>query len=303
MGRDLRSDRNAEGLRVPHHRDRTGRGDVGDVDPGSRVRSQDDVARHHHVLGTRREASQAQPHALDPLVDVPSATQVQVLAVVDDRDPEGGGVFHGPPHQPGVHDRDPVVADRDGALGVHRADVGQPFPLAALGDRSDGVDVDRRCPARALHDEARDLRRVVDRQGVRHAADRREASGRRGPRTALDGFGVLDPRLSQMHVDVDESGRDDLAFRLQHLRVRAFDPRLDRDDAGAVDEHVPLRVESGRRVDRPSVSNQQAHAGFRPTPRRPIPGQPSGSRRRSRPGSGSWTAASRRPRSRSRGRG
>ena len=51
--------------------------------------------------------------------------------------------------------------------------------------------------------------------GIAHTA--REAAGRRGHRAGGDRLDVLLPRLAQVHVQVDEAGRHDLAGGVEHL--------------------------------------------------------------------------------------
>ena len=273
------------------------------MDPGARFAGQDDIARHHDVLGARRDASKAQAHALDPLVDVPSGTQVEILAVIDHRHAERCGVFHGPPHQAGIHHRQAVVADRDGALAAHGSNIGQPLALAALRDRPDRMHVDCRGAASALHDEAGHLRGIVHGLCVGHAAHGGESARRRGAGAALDGFGVFNARLAQMHVDVDEAGCDDQSGGIVDSCAGALDGGLDRGDPLVIEQHVALGVETAGRVHDAAVLQQQAHAFSRPIGGRPIPTPPSGWQRRSRLGSGSSTAGSRRPRWRFRGPG
>ncbi len=206
------------------------------------------IARHHDVLGAGRDASQAQAHALDPLVDVPSGTQVEILAVIDHGHAERCSVFHGPAHQAGIHHRQAIVTDRDGALAAHGPNVSQPLSLAALRDRPDRMHVDGGSATRALHDKAGHLRGIVHGLCVGHAAHGGESARCRGAGAALDGFGVFDARLAQMHVDVDEPGRDNQSGGIVDLRARALDGGRDRGDPLVVDQHVALGIETAGRV-------------------------------------------------------
>src|SRR5262249_14426863 len=90
------------------------------------------------------------------------------------------------------------------------------FAVAAdgRGGNRENIDVGS---ARGILEPARDLRRIVDRRRVRHAADRSESAGRRSHRTAGDGLFIPLPRLAQMHMDVDQAWRYD-----QPARVEAF---------------------------------------------------------------------------------
>ena len=76
---------------------------------------------------------------------------------------------------------------------------------------------------RALHDVAGHRGAVVHRLGVGHAADGGESAGRGRARAAFDGLGVLEARLAQVHVHVDEAGRDDQPAGVEDLGVAATD--------------------------------------------------------------------------------
>ena len=161
-----------------------------------------------------------QPHRGRAFVHVAAGAQVQVLAVIDDRQIERLRELHRAPHHARVHHRPAVVGDGDNAGRFHGADGGQFLAGAAFGDGADREDVDHRAAARPLHDVAGHGGAVVHRLGVGHAADGGEAAGRRGARAGLDGFGVLEARLAQVHVHVDEAGRHDQAGGIEHLRLR-----------------------------------------------------------------------------------
>ena len=119
-----------------------------------------------------------------------------------------------------------------------------PFVMAPMGNTLTHADF-----AGALHDVAGDGGAVVDRQRVRHAADGGESARRRRARAGFDGLGVLDARLAQMHVHVDEAGRDDRAGGIEHC-----------DGIGDRSRPVPIGFD-------PAVADQHIGAGRR-RPRR-----------------------------------
>ena len=84
-------------------------------------------------------------------------------------------------------------------------------PLQPFRDRADRVDAGEIGERGALADILGDRGVVVHRIGVRHAGDRREAAGRRGARPGLDRLLVFVSRLAQMHVHVDEAGKNQAA--------------------------------------------------------------------------------------------
>src|SRR6185436_17420350 len=74
--------------------------------------------------------------------------------------------------------------------------------------------------ARAPDDQIRDRAAVVGRLRVGHAAHGSEAARDRGARARADVFLVLLAWLAQVHVQVDEAGRDDLAGGVEGARGR-----------------------------------------------------------------------------------
>src|SRR5439155_25135264 len=76
-----------------------------------------------------------------------------------------------------------------------------------------------RVPAR---DELRDEARSVDgRLGVRHRAHRGEPAAQRRLRAARDGLGLLEARLAQMRVEIDEAAAHQETATLEVLLVHA----------------------------------------------------------------------------------
>ena len=172
--------------------------------------------------------------------------------------------LHGAPHHARIHHRAAVVRDSHDARVLHGADGGQFLAGAVLGDGPDGKDVHHGMLAGALDDVAGDGGIVVHRQRVGHAADGGEAARRRRARAGLDGFGMLDARLAQMHVHVDEAraprpARWHRTPRRLRVKIRrppgcglrrcAHRPSCDRSDVGDVavlNERGACRIRSTR---------------------------------------------------------
>ena len=97
--------------------------------------------------------------------------------------------------------------------------------------------------ARAVEDRLHD-RGVVDRRiGVRHADDRGAAAERRRARPGLDRLAVLATRFAEVHLDVDEPGRDDTTLGVEHRRARRRrQPGADLGDHPVDDPHVDQTV-------------------------------------------------------------
>ena len=219
--RGFAGDREAMPARVVHHGHRVARRDVGHVVARSGQLGQHQVAGHHHVFRSGGDAAQSPAHRAGAFVHVAARAQVQVLAVLDDRQSVGAGELHGAAHDAGVHHRQPVIGNGHRSSGFHGADGGQFFAGASLGDGADGEHVHRRQPPCALHDVTGDGGTVVHRLGVGHGADGCEPAGRRRARAALDGFGVLEARLAQVDMHVDEAGGHYQAGGIEDFARRA----------------------------------------------------------------------------------
>src|SRR5437773_2447920 len=69
-------------------------------------------------------------------------------------------------------------------------------------------------------DDLRDKSGRVDRGlGVRHRADRREPAAQRGLRAGRDRLRLLEARLAEVRVQIDEAARDEVALALQFSPV------------------------------------------------------------------------------------
>ena len=114
----------------------------------------------------------------------------------------------------------------------------------------------------------------------------------------LDGLGVLETRLAKMHVHVDEAGRDDHAGCVEHLGTRRVQIR---DPISAIDailqQHVGDPIVPGRRIDHAAVPDEAACSLQYPFQHRHAHGDAVFHLVQESP-----SAASRPPRTRSRGR-
>ena len=115
--------------------------------------------------------------------------------------------------------------------------------------------------ARAALDVLGHRRRVVHRVGVRHAAHRGVAAGRRRAGAGLDVFLVLLARLAQVRVQVDEAGREPQARRLDHLVGNAAEDSRPTDSIrpSAMSTRAELVAAAGRVEDARALDPQSAH--------------------------------------------
>ena len=110
--------------------------------------------------------------------------------------------------KPGRRDGDAVVGERDRAGVGELGHLRQLRPVLPARDRGEESDRHVRLAARGLDERAEDGRRVDDGIGVRHREDRAEAAGCSGGRSARDRLLVLAARRAQVHVRIDERGRE-----------------------------------------------------------------------------------------------
>ena len=88
-----------------------------------------------------------------------------------------------------------------------------------------------------------------------HAADGGESTGRGRPRAALDGLGVLDAGLAQMHVHVDEARRHHQPGSVVDIRAAGIEIGAHRGDAAILERQVGYPIEAGGRIDDAAILN------------------------------------------------
>ena len=204
---------------------------------------------------------------VEPFVHVAARAQIQIFAMIDHRQVErvartpwrGASRAHSSPAGHRRRSRrcrpsssTPIAASSSPALSLVIAPMGKTLVTAEL--------------SRAVHDVAGDGGVVVHRHRVRHAADGGEASGRRGARAGFDGLGMLDARLAQMHVHVDEARRDDQAGGVEYLRAAESSdpvPTPAMRPSSIATSAVPSKPDAGRST-RPFLISSLAIGGIGP---------------------------------------
>ena len=209
-----------------HQLDAAGGAEVGDVHVRAGLAGKGDVAGNHVLLGGARDALEAEA-GRDPAFVHDAAGELRVLAMVDDRQVEGGGVLEGVAHDAGVRDGVAVVAEADAACVRQLAHLRELLTGAALRHCADRQHAHEAGLPRSLHDVVDGAAIVHRRLGVGHGADGSEAAARRRPSAGLDGLLVLEAGIAQVRVEVDEPRRNDEAGGV--------------DDPGAVGRHAPGR--------------------------------------------------------------
>ena len=245
MGGDLGGHRQSLGLGPADHLDGDRGRQVQEVDAARGGPGQGDVPGHHHLLGCRGHARDAQSTRPGAFVHGPVARQRAVLAVLGQDDTQAPGVLEGPSHQPGRLDAGAVIGEEAhpeaGELGHRSQSLAEPPDGDGPGHRHLGG-----CRERKLLHVADGLGGVEGRIGVGHGHHSGVPTEGRRPGSGLDGLGLLAARLAQMGVQVDQPGCHDATLGLEHHRTpRALDPFLHRRHLPVGHEHVGPSLAGG----------------------------------------------------------
>src|SRR5205823_3584581 len=105
---------------------------------------------------------------------------------------------------------------------------------------------------------AGDCRQIVDGIGIRHAADGCKAARRRRSRPRRDGLLLALAGFTQMHVEVNESRRNDQLARVEYF-ISAADLAWRRDlrDHAIAQKEIALSIHAGRGIYEVAATNQQ----------------------------------------------
>ena len=181
-------------------------GDVADMHGQRQALGKADLAGDDNVFRGADTPFQPRQRGVIPLVDDAAIHERAVLAVAQAFQPEVGGILHGERHDLGGGNAPAVLRDRDRARRLHRADGGEVVPLLPLGDRADGMHLAEVHLFRAIFDIGHDNLVIGDGLGVGHTADLRESALDGGAAAAQNILFLLEPRLAQMHVHIDQPG-------------------------------------------------------------------------------------------------
>ena len=154
------------------------------------------VALDHNHFRLLRDSEQAQPRRRFAGVHDAIGGEARFFRVLDDHQPEGRGVAHGPAHGLGVGDGAFAVGKGDGAGFGQQPHLGQLLALQALGHGAVGIDLGQAQLARPPGDEL-DLRHIVDDQFRGRQADHRRHATRDGGFHRRRQVAELDPYVDQ----------------------------------------------------------------------------------------------------------
>ncbi len=203
------------------------------------------VARHANRLRCRRHPAQSESRRSHSFAHHRSSGQRNIFRMLDHREIQRPAIIHHLPRQLRRRNRFPIIRDCHDPRFFHPRDFCDRLALAPRRRRANWPHSNAPARFRAVQDESRHRSIVVHRLRVRHAANRGESAARRRPRSRLYGFRGFLPRLAQMHVKVNKSGRDDQPASIQDfrtLRCRNFPGRCDLFDLLPVQQHVEARV-------------------------------------------------------------
>ena len=145
------------------------------------------------------------------VVDISSEEQGVVLAVGGDYLAETLGGGHRLSHHFVILHAFSVVGERADFVG-HSFHVCELFAFFADGYRAVGQNFYRRAALYRVQLNLQMFRAVRHGVEVRHRADCRVSSVRRGGRAGSDGFFIRKTRLSEMHMNITKTGHNNIFF-------------------------------------------------------------------------------------------
>ncbi len=271
VGRDLRAHGEALVTRAPQRRNRTFGGQMLEVQvSGARVRQRANREVHRARLGLDVADRAARHRALRC---IRLRDHLLVLGVHEHRAREVRGFRKRDRELAGRHTVASVVADRDRTRLDALANVDQLGALESASERGDLQDRHRQV-ARGEARFGNPLRSVDRRHGVGHRHHVRESARRGCTRSALERLGLVITGLTQVGVQVDESGAEHarvgavLRRQVDHRDAGRVDVVIDGEDLAAVEPDVLTGcVEAAERVDDADAAQDRVHGDAPAQPR------------------------------------
>ena len=256
----FRGDLYSPGLGVPDEGHRALGAHVADVDGSANRSRRGDFPGGAAVLGGGGDAGHPQLAGDLPLVHQAAGSQVQILAVGGDGQPQRGGLFQCLQQAAGVHHRPAVIAEGDGPRLLQSGQVRQLLPLQVLGDAGSGV-----------HGGVRGLGPVQQRPdrfggihggfGVWHGQQAGDTPRGSSPAAGVHVLLVGEARVPEMDVYIHQAGRRHQASAVDHLGVLGKQAFAQLGNLAILQQQVHHLVQPLGGVDDPSVLNQRAHSG------------------------------------------
>ena len=257
MRRNLRSHANTVFACAPDQVDGAGRGNMCDVKMGTGEFREADISADHDLFCGHRISRQPETSRDRPLVDNAACAQMAILCVYDHRRIRKLRIFENPPHHRRVHDGRAVVAEGHGAR-LAKSHHLRHYPTLELASRrSNRANLGRGILLGPIENVFRDGGVVVDGVGIRHTGHLCESARHRRSASARQVFLVFLPRLAQMGMHVDETGRDPRPFGVQKLRSLDGEIRADTEDPTVFDQTIHFSIDFLARIQESTISNQQ----------------------------------------------
>ena len=198
-------------LRLPYQLNALLCRDVADVICAARLLRKAQVALDLLVFARARNAPVPVHSCIFAVVDISVEEQGVVLAVCGDYLAEPLGDGHRLSHHSVILNAFSVVGERADFVG-HSFHVCELFAFFADGYRAVGQNFYRRAALYCVELNLQMFRAVRHGVEVRHRADRRVSSVRRGGRAGSDGFFIRKTRLSEMHMNITKTGHNNIFF-------------------------------------------------------------------------------------------
>ena len=247
--------------------DAVGRRQAAQVDADAGVADEREDRHDRDRLRRRRDAGQAEPRRHFAIVRDAATAQVRIVGTQPDAIPERRRVLHRAQQHLGVDQRHVGMRERDAPRLGEFAHLGQRLALQLHGERTDWIDVRLVEQARAVLQHLDQAGFVERRIGIGRAREAGDTARDGGPHLGFECGPVLEARLAQARRDVDESGRDDEAARIDDpARIPAFRRLADRCDLAGGDVERRDAVDSRSGVDEPAVGDLDLHPIVRQFP-------------------------------------
>ena len=260
VGAGLRGDLYPPGLGVPDEGHRALGAHVADVDGRADGGRRGDFPGGAAVLGGGGDAGHPQLAGDLPLVHQAAGSQVQILAVGGDSQPQRGRLLQGLQQAAGVYHRPAVVAEGDGPRLLQSGKVRQLLPLQVLGDAGGGVHsgVGGLGPLQQRPDGFGGIHGGL---GVGHGQQAGDAPRGRRPAAGVHVLLVGKARVPEMDVHIHQAGRRHQASAVDHLGVLGRQAFAQLGNLPILQQQVHHLVQPLGGVNDPSVLNQRAHSG------------------------------------------
>lgn len=213
-----------------------------------RAPSQEDVSSYDDFLCIIGDPLHPQELCHLPCIHRACSCQGMVLTVGHDRKLKHTGILHSLFHQPCIHNRLPIFADgADSCLG-HLADVGQLFSLLFFCDGPDGQHMNNSfffC----FHLDILYQDLIINHWvGIGHTAYGGESSLGCTSASGCNGFLVLEARLSQVDVDIDQSRHHPAAASIDYIVCFRIDLFLNLYNMFILNQYVFDSIGLGNRI-------------------------------------------------------